>query len=295
MQTFQKGILQDIPSQGLYVSYQLAELSAVPAALRVLRDSADGENCVLGIGESLVSALGRSVPGLRVGFHIANAQVALPQQAIALWLWLRGDDRGSLLLAERQWTQRLQPAFQRLHRIEAFRFADGRDLTGYRDGTENPEGKAALDAAFIQADEPSIVGSSFAAIQQWQHQFDRFESLSSAAQDHAIGRRRSDDEELEDASESAHVKRTAQEDFSPEAFLLRRSMPWSAGSQAGLMFVAFGHSFDAFEAQLTRMSGAEDGIVDALFSFSQPLNTHYVWCPPMRNNQLDLRVLGLAD
>lgn len=293
MQSIQQGILQEISAHGLYISYTVADITALPESLRKLQTQADGEHCVVGLGAELASSLGHSIPGLRAGFSIENAKVVLPQQAIALWLWLRGEDRGELLLAERQWTQRLQPAFQRLHRVEAFRYADGRDLTGYRDGTENPEGEAAMSAAFVSANEPLLVGSSFAAIQQWQHQFDHFERMSPLAQDIAIGRRRVDDEELDDAPESAHVKRTAQEDFSPEAFVLRRSMPWSAGSQAGLMFVAFGHSFDAFEAQLTRMSGADDGIVDALFSFSKPLNTHYVWCPPMLNGRIDLRALGL--
>jgi porphyrinogen peroxidase len=49
------------------------------------------------------------------------------------------------------------------------------------------------------------------------------------------------------------------------------------------MFVSFGHSFDAFEAQLKRMSGAEDGIVDGLFSFTRPLGGGYYWCPPVHN------------
>ena len=43
---------------------------------------------------------------------------------------------------------------------------------------------------------------------------------------------------------------------------------WSAG---GLNFVAFGKSFDAFEAQLKRMVGAEDGITDGLFKFTRPV------------------------
>jgi putative iron-dependent peroxidase len=42
------------------------------------------------------------------------------------------------------------------------------------------------------------------------------------------------------------VKRTAQECFSPEAFILRRSTQWSNGNAGGLNFVAFGHD------QLTR-------------------------------------------
>jgi hypothetical protein len=33
---------------------------------------------------------------------------------------------------------------------------------------------------------------------------------------------------------------------------VRRSMPWADAASEGLMFVAFGHSFDAFEAQLRR-------------------------------------------
>jgi len=68
-------------------------------------------------------------------------------------------------------------------------------------------------------------------------------------------------------------------------------MPWSCGTQSGLYFVAFGHSLDAFEAQLKRMSGAEDGLVDALFDFSQPLTGSYFWCPPMRDGVVDLSLI----
>ena len=63
--------------------------------------------------------------------------------------------------------------------------------------------------------------------------------------------------------------------------------------QAGLQFVAFGKSFDAFEAQMKRMAGHDDGIVDAMFRISKPVNGSYYWCPPMRGGKLDLRRLGL--
>ena len=59
------------------------------------------------------------------------------------------------------------------------------------------------------------------------------------------------------------------------------------------MFVAFGHSLDAFETQLRRMVGAEDGITDALFRFTWPVTGAYLWCPPIENGRLDLRVLRL--
>ena len=117
--------------------------------------------------------------------------------------------------------------------------------------------------------------------------------MSRSEQDASIGRRRDDNEELEDAPPSAHVKRTAQESFDPEAFVLRRSMPWAEGVRAGLVFVAFGRSFDAFEAQLNRMMGLEDGVTDALFRFTRAVTGAYYWCPPVKGLRLDLRALGL--
>jgi putative iron-dependent peroxidase len=131
------------------------------------------------------------------------------------------------------------------------------------------------------------------AVQQWLHDFDAFEAMATSEQDFAVGRRRSDNEELEDAPESSHVKRTAQESFTPEAFVLRRSMPWAMSNTAGLVFVAFGRSFDAFEAQMRRMAGLDDGIVDAMFRISKPVSGAYLWCPPVQGGKLDLRALGL--
>jgi putative iron-dependent peroxidase len=178
--------------------------------------------------------------------------------------------------------------------VDAFRHGTGpnghgRDLTGYEDGTENPRwrGRPRLCRAGPRAATASV------AVQQWLHDFDAFDAMSTQEQDNVVGRRRSDNEELEDAPESAHVKRTAQESFEPEAFVVRRSMPWVMNNKAGLMFVAFGHSFDAFEAQMRRMAGHDDGIVDAMFRMSQPVNGAYLWCPPVRDGRLDLRQIGL--
>jgi len=57
--------------------------------------------------------------------------------------------------------------------------------------------------------------------------------------------------------------------------------------------VAIGKSLDAYEAQLRRMTGEEDGITDATFRFSRPISGSYFWCPPVADGKLDLRALGL--
>lgn len=314
MNTVQDGILQPVPAQGRYLFFSLTDPAALRPALQRLAALADGDAVVVGLGAATLAALGASVPGLRDMPDLSGPGVPVPRTPAALWCWLRGRavgaaegdegrDLGDLVHLTRELCKALAPALQLDRAVDAFRHGrgpsgHGRDLTGYEDGTENPQDEAAQDAALVRGMGDGLDGGSFVAVQQWLHDFAAFEGLSPTAQDNAVGRRRSDNEELDDAPESAHVKRTAQESFAPEAFVLRRSMPWAAGDGlggggAGLMFVAFGRSFDAFEAQMRRMAGLEDGIADALLGFSKPVSGAYFWCPPLHGDRLDLRQAGL--
>ena len=293
MDPCQPGILASIPPAARHLFFAATPGARAERALRALRDCVDGDETVVGLGLSLVHALGREVPGLRVFPAHAGAGFEVPSTPAARWCWLRGDERGELVHRARRIEQALAPDLLPCLAIEAFRYGSGRDLTGYEDGTENPHGEKALEAAIVRGAGPGLDGASFVAVQQWLHDFASFEAMSADEQDRSIGRRRLDNEELGDAPPSAHVKRTAQESFTPAAFVLRRSMPWSDGARAGLVFVAFGRSFDAFEAQLRRMAGIEDGVADALFRFTRPVSGGHFWCPPISDGRLDLRALGL--
>ena len=293
MDTVQGGILAPCPRLARYLTFSLRAGTVPQQALRDLTDLADGEKIVVGVGYPLALSLERKITGLRTFPSSFGSGLALPSNQAALWCWLRGSDRGALLHGSRKIIRAVSSAFDAETVIDGFQYDVGRDLTGYEDGTENPKGEKAVAAAIVQGAGDGLDGSSFAAVQQWVHDFARFECLSSKEQDDSIGRRKSDNEELADAPLSAHVKRTAQESFAPEAFVLRRSMPWAEGTRAGLNFVAFGKSLDAFEAQLKRMAGAEDGITDALFQYTRPISGSYFWCPPVRSGRLDLRALGL--
>jgi porphyrinogen peroxidase len=299
---YQPGIFEPVPAVARYVVFALTEQGgqreAVQEALRRLSPLANGSDVVVGIGPVLVAALGADVPGLHEFRELSGHGVKVPSTPATLWCWVRGDDLGDLLHLTRKVQKALSPAFAVRHVVDAFRHAlgesgHGRDLTGFEDGTENPVGEAAEKAAFVDGQGDGLDGASFVAVQQWVHDLDAFEALGDLERDHAIGRRLSDNEEIEDSPVSAHVKRTAQESFEPTAFILRRSMPWMMSMQAGLMFVAFGQSLYAFEAQMRRMAGADDGVTDALFGISRPVNTAFFWCPPMREGKLDLRRIGL--
>jgi porphyrinogen peroxidase len=299
---YQPGIFESVPAVARYVRFKLAESSvnaqSIKEALCRLSPLANGSDVVTGIGPSLVQALGADVRGLHEFPEMSGHGVKVPATPGTLWCWVRGDDLGDLLHLTRRVQHALAPVFVVGHVVDAFRHGlgdsgHGKDLTGYEDGTENPKGEAAEEAAFVQGQGEGLDGSSYVAVQQWMHDLDAFDALASEEQDRHFGRRRSDNEELDDSPTWAHVKRTAQESFDPPAFMLRRSMPWMMSMQAGLMFVAFGKSLDAFEVQMRRMAGQDDGITDAMFRISKPVSGAYYWCPPMREGKLDLRQLGL--
>jgi putative iron-dependent peroxidase len=291
MRNSQPGILESIPQHAKFLFYEQILGCDSTDCLKRLANIVDGAEIVVGLGQSLILKLRAEIPGLRCFPAQSAANIDIPS---ALMCWLRGDDPGELLHRSRQVSALLSDCFVRVDCIDTFKYGAGQDLSGYEDGTENPTGQEAANTAFVGGAGPGLDGSSFVATQQWLHDFDALAALSASKVDNSIGRRLSDNVELEDVPESAHVKRTAQESFNPEAFVLRRSMPWSIPElEGGLFFVAFGKSFDAFEAQLTRMIGAEDGIIDALFQFTRPIGGAYFWCPPMNNGQLDFRALSM--
>ena len=289
----QPGILEPIPRLARYLTFSQRPEADARAALAALAEIVDGQEIVLGIGQSLAFHLGCDIDGLRVFSAHAGAGFEVPSTPAALWCWIRGNDRGDILHRSRQVQRVVAPAFAVDEIIDAFQYRISLDLTGYEDGTENPQGDDAIEAAIVGGRGPGADGSSFVAAQQWVHDLELFESKPAGERDDIFGRRLCDNEELAQAPESAHVKRTAQENFEPEAFVLRRSMPWADEYGAGLYFVAFGKSFDAFEAQLVRMIGAEDGIVDALFTFTTPASGAYFWCPPIDKGRLDLTLLNM--
>jgi putative iron-dependent peroxidase len=298
MDTSQPGILLPVPQCCRYLTFGLIPGADPTQALTELKEFGIGEGMVVGIGKSVVSALGQEVEGLRSFPSLVGPGVDIPATPAGLWIWLRGQDPGKLVHTANELKALLSSAFRMDEVVDGFKHDEtpegmGRDLSGYEDGTENPEDEEAETAAVVSGMGAGLDGSSFVATQKWVHELSLFNRMSQGERDNVIGRRVSDNEELDDAPESAHVKRTAQEDFEPEAFVVRRSMPWADANGEGLEFVAFGASLDAFEAQLTRMSGLEDGTVDALFRFSRPVTGAYFWCPPVAEGKLDLSALGM--
>ena len=288
----QPGILDFTPVCGRSLVFRIApEVDPCPALAR-LRDGFNPDWGVVGLGEPLIRALGCEVPGLRTFPALSGSSCAIPSTQQALWIFLRGQGATELFDRFERIKSLTDGAFILHDTMDTFTYAGGRDLTGYEDGTANPSQEESPAVALVESGE-GLTGSSFVAVQRWEHDLTRFRSHSQTERDVMIGRSIETNEELDDAPESAHVKRTAQEEFEPEAFMVRRSMSWATAQAQGLEFIAFGKSLDAFEQVLRRMAGLDDGITDALFTFSRPVTGGYYWCPPVKSGHLDLSFIGV--
>ncbi len=294
MTNAQLPILSPVPPAGKFLTLHLAPDADARRALARLAEIPHQADLIVGLGDPWLRALTCTIEGFRPFPSLSGAKGAVPSTQGDLWLSLGGKDQGALLHRARSLLGQLGDSFALVEEVSSFVFDSGRDLSGYQDGTENPKGERAVEVALAKGSRPGWAGSSFVAVQRWVHDLTTLERMPPDERDQVIGRRHGSNEEIEDAPASAHVKRAAQESFHPEAFMLRRSMPWGDVRQNGLYFVAFARSLDPFERVLTRMVGLEDGIPDALFRFTRPVTGGYYFCPPVRDGRLDLRVLGAS-
>ncbi|MDP1750992.1 MAG: Dyp-type peroxidase [Reyranella sp.] len=285
-------ILAPSPLSGLSLCYALANGADAHEALRGLAEGFEPAWGTVGIGEPLTKAIGRQVPGLRPFPAMSAPGCGVPSTQQPLWILVTAANQGGVFDIFRKVEALTAEAFVLADSMPTFIYADHRDVTGYEDGTENPKGKAAAKAAVVETGK-GLAGSSFVAVQRWEHDLDHFNSHPEKVRDAIMGRRRRDNAELPRAPATSHVKRSTQEDYDPPAFMMRRSMPWATVWGQGLEFIAYGRSLDAYERVMRRMAGLDDGIVDATFAYSRPVTGGYYWCPPVRSGKLDLGFLGL--
>lgn len=87
-------------------------------------------------------------------------------------------------------------------------YHDGRDITGFVDGTANPPVRRAADVAIVPPGEPGAGGAHVLAM-RWVHDLDAFERLPVEDQERVIGRTKAGSIELTGASKppTAHLPR----------------------------------------------------------------------------------------
>ncbi len=169
--------------------------------------------------------------------------------------------------------------------VHGFRFFDERDLLGFVDGTENPEGAAALAAITIGEEDDAFRGGSYVVVQKYVHDLDAWGALSVQDQERAIGRTKLSNIELpdEDKPPNSHVAlNTIVDDDGEQQQILRYNMPFGrvGTREFGTYFIGYARSPEVIEQMLSNMFiGNPPGNYDRILDFSQALTGSLFFVP----------------
>jgi putative iron-dependent peroxidase len=282
------------PQAGIFAlgtaSHVYLELDLVPgaeataavarvAAMREPRTTIGGVNLVAGFRPELWAAVAPDAapPGVS-GFNapvIGADGYTLPATQHDVVIWLTGAAYDVVFDLSRSVVTELAGVATLDHEIVGWPYHRDLDLTGFIDGTENPTLVEASRLAIIPAGTPGA-GGSVLLLQQWEHDAARWEGLSTAAQERAIGRRKADSVELDPRPPTSHVARTDQDVFGK---ILRRNIAYGTLPRHGTTFVGFSASQAILARMLESMVGATDGVRDELTRFTRPVTGAYYVVP----------------
>ncbi len=161
--------------------------------------------------------------------------------------------------------------------VHGFKFFEQRDLLGFVDGTENPDGPDAVTAAQIGPGNPAFPtfeGASYVHVQRYSHDMTAWNALSVTEQELVIGRTKLEDIELDDAVKPAnsHVALNSVEDEDGnERQIVRANMPFGTlgTGESGTYYIAYSADPAVAEEMLTNMFiGKPPGNTDRILDFS---------------------------
>jgi putative iron-dependent peroxidase len=259
----------------------LALVSAV-ANLREPDSTMGGVNLVSGYRPELWRALvPEDIPADLHSFEepiVGLDGFTMPATQHDLWLWVAGASQDVVFDMVADAIGDLAQVATVATEVHSWPYHHDRDLTGFIDGTANPPVRTAPEAVLVPDGSPGA-GGTVLLFQQWAHDISAWSALSTEEQERAMGRRKSDSEELADKPESSHVARTDQEMDGPERPIFRRNTPYGVVTDHGTMFVGFARDQAWLHRMLLRMAGVEDGTADALTRYTKPLSGAYYWVP----------------
>ncbi|MFT6738418.1 MAG: putative iron-dependent peroxidase [Kangiellaceae bacterium] len=156
--------------------------------------------------------------------------------------------------------------------IRGFRYLDGRDLTGFIDGIENPRGMRKFEVGIVADDDPNFAGGSYIHVQRYRHDMTKWQSLPAVSQEDVMGRTKTDNVEYSGEKRAAysHSQRTHLKDETGKNMeLLRQGMPYGDMSMQGLYFVSCASSPKPFTKMLDSMIfGDEEGVYDRFLDYT---------------------------
>ncbi|WP_323718555.1 Dyp-type peroxidase [Paracoccus aminovorans] len=162
----------------------------LPSLVRAVgfRSAEAGLSCVLGLGSGLWDRLGMGLApaGLHPFREVAGVHRA-PATPGDILFHIRAERPDYCFELASQIMRRLGPVATVEDETQGFKFFDNRDLLGFVDGTENPQGADRTAAVAIGDEDPAFAGGSYVIVQKYLHDLAKWEAMPVESQERVIG------------------------------------------------------------------------------------------------------------
>jgi putative iron-dependent peroxidase len=254
------------------------QLARLPALVQRLSDQFSESNlsavAAIGVGYWDTLYVNQRPKDLVPWSALSVDDIDMPALPYDMLLQIRADRYDVLHLAAQQCFQLLNQHVELAEQIHAFRYMDGRDLTGFIDQPDAPKGRRKREIALIsEQQDPVFAGGSFLHFQRYRLDMTRWQQLTQQQQESIMGRRKIDGQRLALAQldENSHeVKASCMTTDGQGVQLLFQNMPYGQLKVQGMLNLGFSSDAKSYVRWLKqRMGQPGKQNYDLLLDFTQ--------------------------
>jgi putative iron-dependent peroxidase len=245
--------------------------------------------CIL-FGPTLLAELTDDIPEdfqPYPGYASPDGKVAKATQE-ELLLWVHSPDKDLCWETQFNFRNAVAGHMNVARETPTFIWRNSLDLTGFIDGTGNPDPEFQHDRAVVPDGQPGA-GGSFCIAQRWVHDLGYFNSLSLEDQENTFGRTKDDSTKLPTQVPTSHLSHvelregtTADENTPKRGEMVRRSTPYAFhDGTVGLYFMGFCREQAPLRERMEAIYGMNGQARDALTDYSTPASGSFYFAPPI--------------
>ncbi len=243
--------------------------------------------CVTGVGAAVWDQLfGRPRPaGLHPFRELIGPRHRAPATPGDLFFHIRAHRLDLCFELAQLLTERFNGCARVVDEVHGFRSFDDRDLLGFVDGTENPEGLAAPASVLVGDEDPAFAGGSYVVPQKYLHDLQAWNALTVEEQEQAFGRTKLSDVEFPDdekAPDSHLALNTIVDENGDQHQIMRFNMPFGhvGAKEFGTYFIGYVGTPEVIEQMLENMFiGKPPGNTDRILDFSTAVTGNLFFVP----------------
>lgn len=280
-----------------------ANLGTIKSVISDVRKAcaAKGADLCLGFGPTLLKDLTSDMPTDFGAFETVKSVDGSGREAKGtqeeLLFWINHNDKD--VVWKLQWDAReaLKGQMTVARETPTFIYGASLDMTGFIDGTGNPDPPESDTAVAIVPDGQPGAGGTHMLAQRWVHDLVAFEALPLADQEGVFGRKKADSTRLDVQPPTSHLSHvelrdgaTADATKPKRDEISRRSTPYAFhDGTVGLYFTAFCKAQGPFRERLNAMYGVGGEVRDRLTDYSNPASGSFYFCPSVETLDAGLK------